>query len=212
MDRQTSHVGGAEAPQRPTDPTLRDTVAGLLRLSVEESGIFDGYDIDTCNDLLQGLVEHANHPTGKSTNTIRDMVGQIFLVYHRRTQLQEAESRAQMAQLQRDLRRLRAEAHSGQEEMARVQEDSESLLAQVEKLQTGLVSMVAGMATQRTRDVPEPEDICPGSASPQESARRNAAESDETTKLRLQLQASQVRERDLQRRLTASQPEQAPWA
>ena len=74
-------MAGAKAPQRTNDPDLQDVVAALLRLSVEERSNLNNYEVSTCDDKLQELVDYVNNPVGKPERTIPDVVGQIFLLH-----------------------------------------------------------------------------------------------------------------------------------
>ncbi|KAL7372807.1 hypothetical protein ABVT39_022704 [Epinephelus coioides] len=135
MYSQTPQVGGAEAPKWSLEPVLRDVVVAFLRLSSEEKDRLDSYDNEDCHSALQELVDYANNPAGKPERTIQDVVGEMFLVYQRKTHLQAAEQQAQMAQLQRENASLQRGAQRAQAEFDQAQEDLDLLRAEVHSAQ-----------------------------------------------------------------------------
>ncbi|KAL7371612.1 hypothetical protein ABVT39_002033 [Epinephelus coioides] len=135
MYSQTPQVGGAEAPKWSLKPVLRDVVVAFLRLSSEEKDRLDSYDNEDCHSALQELVDYANNPAGKPERTIQDVVGEMFLVYQRKTHLQAAEQQAQMAQLQRENASLQRGAQRAQAEFDQAQEDLDLLRAEVHSAQ-----------------------------------------------------------------------------
>lgn len=93
-------MGGAEAPQRQLDPILGDVVADLISLSLTEQEKLNSYGVSHCNNALQELLDYTNNPAGKPERTIQDVVGKMFLIFHRRTQLQAKEQQVKVARLQ----------------------------------------------------------------------------------------------------------------
>lgn len=177
MYSQTPQVGGAEAPKRSLEPVLRDVVVALLRLSSEEKDRPDSYDNEDCHSALQELADYTNNPAGKPERTIQDVVGEMFLVYQRKTHLQAAERQAQIAQLQRENASLQREAQRAQAEFDQAQEDLDLLRAEVRSAQQrtelkhgedrpGQVSLAVGLKAEEMHgSLPGSDEIAPSGPS-----------------------------------------------
>lgn len=111
----------AEAPHESCDPALQDAVAGLLHLSFEERDSLNSYSIRTCDEKLQELLSYINDPTGKPQRTIPDILGQIAMLYQRKSELQTIEAQQKLDRLQHDNSRLRQEAQTREVEASYAQ-------------------------------------------------------------------------------------------
>lgn len=67
---------------------LQDAIAGLLHLTIEDRGHLNSYDISTCDEKLQELMSYLTDLEGRLQRTIREVLGQIALLYHCKAQLQ----------------------------------------------------------------------------------------------------------------------------
>ncbi|KAF0037919.1 hypothetical protein F2P81_010793 [Scophthalmus maximus] len=161
MDPQAPQVGGAEALQSQIDPALKDVVADLIHISMTEQEMLNNYSVSQCNAKLQELPDYTNNPAGKPERTIQDVVGEMFLVFHHRAQLQATEQKSQIA-------RLQSENSSLQCENSNLQSENYDLRREVQHAQTELVRtqgeceiMFTGLKSAQQ----EAENRCGGQAS-----------------------------------------------
>ncbi|KAF0024924.1 hypothetical protein F2P81_021805 [Scophthalmus maximus] len=93
--------------------------------------MLNNYGVSQCNAKLQELLDYTNNPAGKPERTIQDVVGEMFLVFHHRAQLQATERQSQIA-------RLQSENSSLQCENSNLQSENYDLRHEVQHAQTEL--------------------------------------------------------------------------
>ena len=177
MSRQSPHVAGAEAPQRPDDQDLQDVVTDFLNYSIKEQENLNRFSVSDCDYVLQGLVEYANHPARKPRLILPDLLGKMFLFHQRRAQLLAAEREAQLSQLQHSYqaeleenRRLRQNRLRSAVEIHWLREDKRILRTQLQSAQlnaedrhkegqTGQTSTAVDTAKKELSDVPDLKEV-----------------------------------------------------
>lgn len=133
---------GAGSPSSPGTVGFQEVVAGLLKVPGEELQRLNSYTVEECESEMQKLVLSVSKPTGNQPQLTHDVVGQLALLYHRRTQLETEEAAERMAalhasyqaeqttvsHLEHNLDLMRKEVTQVKEETAQLQQHYEWIL------------------------------------------------------------------------------------
>ncbi|KAF0039213.1 hypothetical protein F2P81_007448 [Scophthalmus maximus] len=172
MDPQAPQVGGAEALQSQIDPALKDVVADLIHISTTEQEMHSNYSVSQCNAKLQELLDYTDNPAGKPERTIQDVVGEMFLVFHHRAQLQATERQSQIARLQSENSRLQSENSSLQCGNYDLRREVQHAQTELDRAQGECEIMFAGLQSAQR----ETENRCVGQASQVSIAAKQATQ------------------------------------
>ncbi|AWP12645.1 Hypothetical protein SMAX5B_013632 [Scophthalmus maximus] len=130
MDPQAPQVGGVEA--------------------LQSQDMLNNYGVSQCHAKLQELLDYTNNPAGKPERTIRDVVGEMFLVFHHRAHLQATERQSRIAQLQSEKSSLQSENSNLQSEkieLDRTQGECEIMFAGLQSAQQEAEKRCGGQAS-----------------------------------------------------------------
>uniref|UniRef100_A0A3Q3FFC3 Uncharacterized protein n=1 Tax=Labrus bergylta TaxID=56723 RepID=A0A3Q3FFC3_9LABR len=99
----------------------------MIHLPIEQLNSLNSYSLSTCEEKLKGLVEYANQPTGKPIRTISDVLGEILLLYQRKSNVQNKIHGEQLARVQEEGQILRDDFKEMQDKLKALQEENKTL-------------------------------------------------------------------------------------